>query len=503
MEADVLAGNLNRYTVAAWPVLEPATEFVPGPHLDVIAEYLEAVSEGDIRRLIINMPPRYMKSISVSVMWPTWEWARRPERRFMFSSYAQSLADKHSTDRRTLIESQWYRARWPHVEFADDQNTKRKFQNTARGQMLATSFGGMATGEGGDVLVIDDPLDPEEAHSAIERTKVNRLFDQKFITRLDDKTKGAIVIVMQRLHEDDLVGHLLAKGGDEWTVLRLPGLAEKHEVITYPRSGRQFVRAPGDALWREPPELLAHLRDHEMGAFAFASQYQQRPSPAEGGILRRAWWQFYDPANLVSWTLPTPDYVVCSWDTSLKGKTTSDYCVGQAWAYIGAYRYLLRGFRERCGLPETKLAVHEMDAYIARTFPNIPRSTVVENAANGPEVVAELREFVNGITLSNPDGDKVRRAHAVTPQLQAGQVFLPGFRSADGNGADTARTAPWVLDFIEECAVFDHGTHDDQVDAFTQAMKAGMGAGVLPKRSSDPDRADAAMVTRGLADRRF
>lgn len=501
-ERERLGRDLPRFTREAWEVIEPGTEFIPGWHIDLISEYLTAITAGEITRLIVNIPPRYMKSISVSVMWPVWSWCTNPQLRFMFSSYAQSLATKHSVDRRTIIQSLWFQERWGSVfQLTDDQNVKTEFQNDRRGVMIATSFKGHATGKGGDVIVIDDPLDPEQAHSVVERERINRTFDQKFSTRLDNKERGAIVVVMQRLHEDDLTGHLLAKGG--WEHLCLAAVSEAHERVPFPiDKEREVIRLPGQVLWpeREPAQLVDRMRT-ELGSYAFASQYQQRPAPLEGGIIKRAHWRYFDPEMVEgSWNLATPHRVVTFWDTALRAKTQNDYTAASVWAFVGAHRYMLRAVRGRWSLPEINREVESLASWVERRFPNVPHNVLVENTANGPEVVAQLRSRVSGLMPVSVEGDKTTRVHAVTPLLEAGQVYLPGHGLADGTGCDPARTPENVQEFIEECANFPNAVHDDWVDTFTGALlryREDSTTPNLPSVSEDEPVLDAA-ITAGL-----
>lgn len=469
VEAELCERSLAEYIPRAWPVLEPTTEYLSNWHIDIIAEHLEAVSRGELLRLIVNIPPRYMKSICVSVMWPTWTWTHRPESRWIFASYSQSLATKHSVDRRTVIQSPWYQERWgDRFALASDQNVKIEFLNDRRGHMVATSLGGTATGKGGDILVVDDPLDPQQALSELEREKANRLFDQKLATRLDDKRTGAIVVIMQRLHEEDVTGHLLSKERG-WQHLCLPAEYEPTHPFVWPDDPREEA---GELLWPEregEPEIVSTKLD--LGSYAYAGQYQQRPAPAEGGILKRAWWHYYDPA-----IASTPDFsgivpraLVQSWDTAFKDKTTSDYVVGQLWGLVGANRYLLRSVRGRFDLPETKTQIRQLTTWAETWLPGIPMRVLVENTANGPEIIAALRNEIVGIQPVNVDRDKVSRAHAVAPQLEAGQVYVPGYPSADGSGPDP-RTPDWVQSLIDEASAFPNASNDDQVDAMTQAL---------------------------------
>jgi len=433
----------------AWHVIEPATPYLHNWHIDLICEYLEAVSAGQITRLIINIPPRYMKSIAVSVMWPVWEWIRHPETRWIFASYSQSLSTKHSVDRRTIIQSDWYQSRWgDRFKLVEDHNLKTEFLNDKRGHMIATSVGGTSTGKGGNRLVVDDPLNPKEAASDVLRERANTWFDQTFYSRLDDKKTGAIVVIMQRLHEKDLTGHLLEQGG-EWEHLCLPAIAEDRQVIHFPMSGRTLVREPGDLLWpeREGPKEIEAAK-LALRSYGFAGQYQQRPSPMEGGIFKRGWWKFYKepPARF--------DEMLQSWDCSFKSASTSDYVVGQVWGRVGGEFYLLDQVRDRMDFTETLQAVRALTAKWPKA-----RSKLIEDKANGQAVIDALKREIPGIIPVTPKESKEARAMAVQPFMEAGNVYLPD-----------PSIAPWIHDFIEECAAFPNAAHDDQVDAMTQAL---------------------------------
>jgi len=433
----------------AWHVIEPATPYLHNWHIDLICEYLEAVSAGQITRLIINIPPRYMKSIAVSVMWPVWEWIRHPETRWIFASYSQSLSTKHSVDRRTIIQSDWYQSRWgDRFKLVEDHNLKTEFLNDKRGHMIATSVGGTSTGKGGNRLVVDDPLNPKEAASDVLRERANTWFDQTFYSRLDDKKTGAIVVIMQRLHEKDLTGHLLEQGG-EWEHLCLPAIAEDRQVIHFPMSGRTLVREPGDLLWpeREGPKEIEAAK-LALRSYGFAGQYQQRPSPMEGGIFKRGWWKFYKepPARF--------DEMIQSWDCSFKSASTSDYVVGQVWGRVGGEFYLLDQVRDRMDFTETLQAVRALTAKWPKA-----RSKLIEDKANGQAVIDALKREIPGIIPVTPKESKEARAMAVQPFMEAGNVYLPD-----------PSIAPWIHDFIEECAAFPNAAHDDQVDAMTQAL---------------------------------
>lgn len=442
--------SLSEFITQAWPVIEPATDYKPNWHIEAICDHLEAVTAGQIKRLLINMPPRYMKSICTSVMWPVWEWIRFPSTRWLFASYAASLSTKHSLDRRTIIQSPYYQQRWGHLfQLADDQNIKTEYNNSARGYMFATSVGGAATGKGGDRVVVDDPLNPKEASSDALRTAANTFFDQTLTTRLDDKKKGAIVIVMQRLHEKDLSGHVIDQGG--YVHLNLPAEAPTRMVINYPKSGKVFERPQGHVIWeaREGPEELEQQK-RALGSYGYAGQYQQDPSPADGGLLKRMWWKYYTEMP----DIRTFQSILISVDCAFKDLESSDFVVMQVWGRMGSKKYLLDQVRGKMAFPETVRALKR----IVAKWPQAKRK-LIEDKANGTAVISAVKEQISGIIAINPEGGKVARAQAISFTVEAGDVYLPH-----------KDLAYWVDDFVEECAKFPKGANDDQVDAMTQAL---------------------------------
>ena len=461
----------DEFVRQAWTVVEPSTPFVPGFHIDAIIEHLEAVTRGEIRNLLINVPPRHMKSLLVSVFWPAWEWIAHPERRWLYSSYAASLSIRDSVKFRRLIESPWYQSRWgDRFSLTSDQNTKVRVDNSRSGYRIATSVGGSATGEGGDRIICDDPHNVQEVESDSVRKGTLDWWDVVMSTRVNDPKTSAMVVVMQRCHQQDLSGHLLEQGGFEHLCLptEYEGATRKTSIgFCDPR------KDIGELLWkvRYGTQEIEVLK-RRLGSYAAAGQLQQRPSPLGGGILKRHWWRYFQPqginlppvvVSLLDGTLMSipainaPSYVdeqIQSWDCSFKNLETSDYVVGQAWARSGSIYLLGDQIRARMDCPATIKAIRELSQKWPGTL-----AKLIEDKANGSAVIQMLQHEIPGILPVNPEGGKVARAMAVSPLIEAGNVYLPH-----------PLYAPWVNDFIEECAAFPNGAHDDQVDAMTQAL---------------------------------
>jgi predicted phage terminase large subunit-like protein len=472
--------RLSTYIREAWPIVEPATPLVYGWHIDTVSEHLEAVGRGEIKRLIINVPPRTMKSLTSCVFWPSWEWLRAPETRWLFASYAENFAHRDSLKMRRVIRSAggseegtiFQRLGYQGVlsllsdepwELTKDQDAKSRYDNTAAGMRLATGVRGQATGEGGDRIVVDDPLSAKQARSDADREFANTWWDETMSTRFNND-RAAAVIVMQRLHEEDLTGHLLEKGG--WHHLCLPAEYEPSHPFVYPEraelpSGKEI---PGDPRTEEGELLDAErlgtkrlnelLRD--LGSYGYAGQMQQRPAPLEGGMFKRSSWQRWE-------THPPFERVVASWDMRFSDsqEAASSYVVGQVWGVHGANHFLLAQIRARLSFTETLKAVQALDDF--RRAP----AKLIEKKANGAAVMDTLKAKIPGLIPIEPEGGKEVRAAAVEPTVEAGNVYLP---ETEYIPAPPGYEMTRVDDFISEHAVFPNGAHDDQVDAMSQAL---------------------------------
>jgi predicted phage terminase large subunit-like protein len=443
----LLRNDFRAFTHKVFATLTPARTYIPTWHNDAVAWRLERVRRGESRRLIINMPPRSLKSIMASVAFPAFVLGHEPSRRIICVSYSGNLAKKHSNDFRAVLESPWYQSVFPGTRIGPYKNSETEIELTDRGFRLATSVGGTLTGRGGDIIVIDDPLKPDDALSETKRAAANQWFTNTLLSRLDDKRTSAIVVVMQRVHMDDLTGFLLSQS-EEWDVLSLPAIAETEEVIQL--SARDFhKREPGEALSpeREPLHILREMK-LQIGGDAFSAQYQQMPVPPGGAMIKRDWVARYED-------LPPPSerlLTLQSWDTANKGGPENDWSVCTTWILARAKKwYLVDVWRGRLDYPALKLTVQTL----AQKWK--ARRVLVEDAGAGTSLVQELRGRVAGIIAVKPERDKVSRMAVASSKFEARQVLLP-------------KRATWLADLEAELFAFPGGRHDDQCDSISQAL---------------------------------
>lgn len=445
--------RLSAFVKQAWHIVEPDKELSWNWHHDAICEYLEAVCRGEIRNLLVTVPPRHTKSTVTSIMLPPWAWAHNAAIQFLYASHDGTLSIEHSVKCRRIVESPWYAARWGHrCSLAADQNEKKKFETAARGLRTAASVGGSITGKGGDIVIVDDPHKVEDADAAVLTSLKSACawFDGTLSTRLNDPKTSCKIIIMQRIHQADLAGHVLGKGG--WEHLNLPTEAEGRTVVSMPHSD-DIVREDGSLLWKDRfgPEEVAQART-DLGSYGYASQHQQRPAPRSGGILKRSWWRFYKLGAMPPEWFDRLTRVTQSWDTGFKEKEVNDpsCCITGAQGHNGIY--LLDLWLDRVGFPELLRAAK------AQYNKHKPHAVIVEDKASGISLVQSLKADTTMPVLPiGVDRDKVARAHAVSPTIEAGNIWLP-------------EDAPWLADFLDETADFPNVAHDDQVDALTQLL---------------------------------
>ncbi len=444
----VLRQNLGVFAEKAFTYLNPGTVFLPNWHIAAIAWHLEQVRLGKIKRLIINIPPRYGKSLLTSVAFPAYLLGRDPTRRIITVSYANELAVELSQQTRLLMQSDWYQKGFPATQLSDTKNTETFFKTTQHGFRYAATPGGTLTGIGGDIMIVDDLIKPLDAYSDPLRTKANHFYSSTLLSRLDNKAEGAIIIVMQRLHEDDLVGYVMEM--DDWTFLTLPAIATNLEKIQIGLD-EFHIRQPGEALHpeRESLEDLQKIRK-ALGEMHFSAQYQQNPVPPGGNMFKLEWVKRYDK-------LPPRYYferVILSWDTAVTAAATSDYSVCTVWAKRGDQYFLVDIIRDKLDYPDLEKLVFKL---FERYRPEL---VVIEKSHIGIALISKFRQAghleFRGLT---PTGDKVSRAAQQSAKIEAGRVFLP-------------KSAPWLDAFEKEILQFPHGKHDDQVDSMVQFLRA-------------------------------
>lgn len=524
IDSVLLPQSFARYIPAVWRVYSPKP-FLNNWHVGALAEHLEAVAHRQITKLIISISPRVGKSSIVSVLWPTWMWTWAPLTRFLTGSYKLSLAQRDANWSRRLLASRFYQDRWgltsaaPVFALTSDQNTKSLYENDKGGRRLIAGVEAGTTGEGGDILSMDDPLDIEAAMSLATREHAWDYTDNVWRSRLDppgaDKKPGAMVVTAQRTHEDDVTGHLLREGG--WEHLCI---AEEHEVppmVEVTSIGwRDPRQAEGDLLWPER-RGKGDVGVLKRNPYKWATLYQQRPAPLEGGIIKRHWWRFWIPrctcpthdveeghargcpSDLPVVRLgkhsyiqsPLPDHFneyLQSWDMNFKGDDDGQTDPGRSrvcggvWARGEAQFYLLDCVCEEWGFNDTEAQVVEL----SYKWPQA-RKKLVEDKANGPAIMARLKRKIGGfvavtprhsklarvVTAATTDDDRKARALSMEGAVLAGDVYLPH-----------PALAPWVWDHIEEHALFPNGPHDDRVDMTSQAL-ADMGQRVYREAAAD------------------
>ena len=467
------SASLYEFVRQAWHVVEPGVAFIPSWHIQEICEHLEAISAGEIRKLLINIPPRHSKSTIVSVMWPMWEWLTEPSQKFLCASYSGNLSIRDNLKARRLVQAPWYQERWGHMfKLAGDQNAKQRFENDKTGYRLATSVGGTATGEGGSRLILDDPHSAQEAQSDVIRDSALEWFDVVWSTRLNDPKKDAMVTIMQRLHEKDISGHILTDIGG-WEHLMIPaewdGVRRKTSVGPYdPRKVKGELICPERFGEKEITELKQLL-----GTYGTAGQLQQDPQPTEGGILKTSCFEMW-PSDK---PLPLFEYILQSYDCAFTERTTGDPTACTVW---GIFSYnnqrnamLIDAWDEHLSYPDLRArAIKDWSTEYGGTSVKDGLRTarradriLVEAKASGQSLLQDLRLAKVPAIAYNPGmADKVSRAHQASPTLELGFLWVPE------SGKNRGQAVSWAQPFLKQLAKFPVADHDDYVDTFTQAV---------------------------------
>lgn len=526
-ERELCESSLYEFLKRGWKYIDPAP-FVGGWHLEAIAEHLQAVTDGKIRRLLINVPPRSSKSSVASVAWPAWTWAQShygpcsgPHVQFLSTSYAQTLSLRDSVKNRRLIESPFYKKYWgSRFGMTSDVNTKGRFENDHGGYRIATAVGAALTGEGGQIIIVDDAHNATEVESDLVRTSTLQWWAESLSTRLNDPQTGAYVVIMQRLHQEDLTGYILQREAPDWVHLMLPMEHEKARHCVTMVNGARFWEDPR----QEEGELLCPVRfssdsvanlAKRLGDFAAAGQLQQSPIPRGGGIIKEEWWEKYPDTQF-----PRFEYVFASLDSAYTEKEENDPSALTIW---GIYRnehnqpriMLMYGWQDRLALPDL---VSRVMATCDKTLPMEdsnplkykPRFKVdrliIESKASGISVYQEIQRVLSfsgkfGIELFNPTklGDKWARVYSIQHLYSEGLVAVPWGNQKDGT--PLPEPAKWAKDIIEQITIFPRGTHDDFVDSMSMGLRWVRDSGILQREEEAivDDREE--MLYRGRSER--
>ncbi len=465
--------HLSLFIEKTFEIVDPSTQYLHNWHIDCISEHLEACHRREIKRLLITIPPRYMKSISCNVAFPAWVLGHNPSEKILSASYSLDLSLKHSVDCRLMMQSDWYKSCFPGTRIADDQNEKSKFITTKRGQRIATSVGGTVTGEGANILILDDIHSALQAQSEVIRESQIEWISQSFLSRLNDKKNGVIIGVMQKLHLADAATFLLKQGG--YIHVNLPAIAPNNKTISIGKFYKEIKT--GDILHpeREDAKMLAVLR-RQMGESTFSAQYLQNPVPDGGGIIKQKWFELW-PANK---KLPSFVYVMQIWDTAFTEKVTGDpsgvitlgvffpeeedrenlQTVGGGFAVM-----LIDCENEHLGFPALRKKMIEMRSYRYGEREKAVDMVLVEDKASGQSIIQELRNAnlpVKAFKVGRMD--KTARLHSISHFIENGLFYIPESTKRPGEFRD------WAMEFVNQVCSFPAAEHDEMVDCLSSAM---------------------------------
>jgi predicted phage terminase large subunit-like protein len=438
-------GDLHDFVIKSFKALNPSAEYIDNWHIELICDLLQQITDHKVKRLIINIPPRYLKSTCISVAWPAWLLGNDPSRRIITASYSRDLSIKLSLDTKVITSSDWFKDNYPDFQIKKGQNEKHNFSTTCNGFRLAATMGGMITGFGGDFLIVDDPQNPARMYSKNYRNKAIDWFENAFLSRLDNKKKGSVIIVMQRLHENDLTGHLLKNRSSVWDHVSLPAIAYQDKVYSICNS--KFLRKENTALHdaRENLEQLLKIKE-EIGDYVFSAQYQQNPVPYNSSLFKESWLNYYDQVE------KDLGIIYLSWDTAIKASDHNDYSVCTVWKVSGNSYYLLDVFRQKIEYPELVKLFYLMAEKWS------PDAILVEDKSSGQALIQEIsRNSKLPVIGIKPTKDKITRFASITPLFESSKILLP-------------RSAKWKLDYIQELCSFPQSEHDDQVDSTSQFL---------------------------------
>lgn len=468
--------SLYAFIVASWENGLDPNPYVDSWHIHCMAEHVQACIEGQIKNLLITIPPRHSKSKVVSVAAPAWTWGpkKMPKEKFISASYGDRLATDLVINTRNLMLSPWYQNRWVGKDkvfrFASDSNTKTRYDNDKGGYRIATTPGGVGMGVGFSVALVDDPLNGNKADSELERDAVISWYRGVLANRANDPHTARKIIVMQRLHELDLAGYVLEN--EDFFHLNIPAEFEKSYTFISPIGVNDPRVREGQLLCPDRFDEV-FLDDQKKDPYKYAAMYQQRPAPLEGGLIKRDWLQRYFEPELPD----RFDIVVMAADLSCDDTAGSDYTVVTVWGKSGGRIYLLDLVRDRMDINGQLGAIR----YLAKKYPQA-RTKLVEKKANGAALIKMLQRELTGLVPCEPKdfgGDKVSRLKACVPEFASNSVYIPH-----------DQLFPWVKDFVAELTSFPKAKNDDQVDSTAYALnwlaeRGGVIKSKAPKEQQD------------------
>ena len=434
----------------AFTIINPSIKIKWNWHLDYLCDTLEAVASGKIKRLLINIPPRYLKSIICSVAFPAWLMGRDPSKRVIVASYSKILATKHSQDTRIIMQSKWYKKNFPNTVLADGMNEKNKFCTTENGFRFATSVNGTLTGEGGDVLIVDDPHNPIGIYNKANRKKTINWFTSVFSSRLNNKNNGAIIVIMQRLHMEDLSGYILNKNiNNDWFVISLSAIAEDEE--RYMLFDRLYkIRKIGDILHpaMEQKQILDTIRQ-ELGEYNFAAQYQQHPVALDGNMIKKNWLKYFEMSEFNNLFRDKKYNHYISIDCASGLGTENDFTAIAVFIVIDGKFYLCNVLRLKIPYPELKTKIEDL------LLKYNVSALLIEDKSNGSSLIQDLRVKYHNVIAIKPIKSKECRVNDILTTLEAGNFLIANHES-------------WTQEFEIELLSFPACKHDDQIDAVSQ-----------------------------------
>jgi predicted phage terminase large subunit-like protein len=442
-----LREDLAAFIVKVFRTICPEHTYSHNWHINALVHYLMLIHHGIDRRVIINMPPRTLKSMCISVAYVAWALGHNPAKSFACVSYSNVIATNFARQFQAVVKSPWYQRLFANVQFR--KFSEGECETTKGGGRFVVPVGGSFTGRGADVIIVDDVIKAADAQSDKLRSRANDWYSETLPSRLDDKEKGAIIVAMQRLHEDDLCGKLLREGS--WTTLCLPAIAEEDQEIPI-GPAVVYHRERGELL-HPARESLAALEEFRRGmsAASFSAQYQQTPIPHQGNLIKRAWLKWYE----VTPNRGPGAQVIQSWDIASSTAETADFSVCTTWMVIKRDYFLLDVWRKRLQFPHLKRKLIEL----ARAF--TVDCILIEKSGPGLHLIQELRANpepgVPDPVAITPEASKLVRMEAQSVRFETGQVFLP-------------KEKPWLADYLHEILACPNARYDDQTDSTSQLL---------------------------------